>query len=149
MPDIKYVEPIAEHCKTMAPAMRAADQMEVFRATGASPLEALRGGLRDSASCRTVTLDGVPVAMFGVVERDDVGVPWFLGTVVVDEHPLSMMKMSKLIMNDWTDRYRTLRNYVDAKNDKAIRWLDVLGFELRDIVLIRKSEFIEFGWEAS
>lgn len=85
--------------------------------------------------------------MFGVGNVNilaGVGAPWLLGTNAVDTHFVAFLRRSV----DWRDQlfksYPTMRNFVDANNATAIRWLHWLGATLSDPVVFRGHQFRMF-----
>ncbi len=60
----------------------------------------------------------------------DVGIPWLMGTDLVDAHKRAFLCESRRMVGEWQKRYPVLRNLVDARYTKALRWLTWLGFTL-------------------
>lgn len=84
-----------------------------------------------SRTCRTVIINEVVVAMFGVVPHSiysSDGSVWFLASDQVDEERKAFARISKNEVNAMCEKYSRLTNFVDADNKKSIRWLKWLGF---------------------
>lgn len=123
--------------------LREADLMEL-KALGVTPRESLIRGYEISAPCLTVTVDGLPAAMFGVSPDPNnpmAGFVWLLGT---DD----LMKVSRQFLREsvkWLDllgeRFHVLANAVHQDNTIHIRWLRWIGFSF----LGRRGQFIEFA----
>ena len=139
-PSIK-TDPVA-----LAPDLRKADVREVMAASGMSPLQCLKAGLKVSAACQTVVLDGKVVAMFGIVpdldsfprqgyvdQRVRTGWVWFLGSDAVVEHPVEFTRKSRQWIAKQADTYDCLANYVDVRNTRHIEWLRRCGFKFGDV----------------
>lgn len=117
----------------IAANMRKADADEVWALDRSTPLEALRVsylGTRVPAA-RTATADGVPFCMFGVAGGSLLsgdGKPWMLSTGNLPLHSRKFLRGSIEVAAGFLESYSFLRNYVDARNTVAIRWLQWVGF---------------------
>ena len=82
---------------------------------------------------RTVTvvdeLEG-PVAMGGIEigARPREGIVWLVGTDWIDRHACSVLRLSRIWLERFDKDYDFLWNYVHDTNERAKRWLEVLGF---------------------
>jgi hypothetical protein len=77
--------------------------------------------------------EDTPVAIFGVAPislLDGLGSPWFLSTERAYKSPRSLVANGRHYIAKMRESYPNLLNYVDARNDKSIRWLKHLGFTL-------------------
>lgn len=113
--------------------MREADRVEC-RAAGADDLlRALRDGVARSDWSRTALVDEGPMCIFGVCPlgvAPAVGVPWMLGTPLVQTHARTFVRRAIEVVREMLLRYPTLMNYVHADNALAVRWLRRTGFVL-------------------
>lgn len=111
--------------------MRQADREEVTAASG-SVEHALLEGVRNSNWVQAATIDGGLACIFGCAPLDGLlgrrGVPWMLGTDLLDRHPSALMRHCRGYVAGMTDTYPHLLNFVDARNTRSIRWLKRLGF---------------------
>jgi len=117
----------------LASRARVSDVQEIKAVVGMTPLEALTISLKGSAITWTGYLDGVPCCLFGVgpAEGDpSVGVCWMIGTDDVERYPLAFLKASRRAFAMMLSRFPVLVNCVDARHEKAIRWLRWLGAEI-------------------
>ena len=124
-----------EHVKQMLPHVRQADIDEVFAASGKPVEDVLPTGVRCSTHAWTGTIDGAPACIFGVVPASvmsGIGVPWMLGTDLVEEHATAFLKRNKRYVKQMLEAYKYLVNYVDDRNVKAIAWLKWLGFTVQE-----------------
>ena len=122
-----------EHVALLAPVMREADRREVWASSRSTPEQALRNGLTISSRAWTVFFEGEVAAMWGVAPltlMSDTGAPWLLSSAAVDRHPVTFLRHSRALVGDMQDGYAVLRNYVDARYTKCIRWLRWLGFSI-------------------
>lgn len=120
----------------LANRMRDIDRREAA-AFGHSPKRALVNGLRASTLCWTVTLDGEPVAMFGVAPvsiLNRTGAPWMLGTYAISRSHRAILKLAPPLLRAMLDDYPRLENLISVDNVTSIAWLDRLGFAFDDDV---------------
>lgn len=116
--------------------LRAEDAVEIMAAGGYSPIEAIVESWANSKETWTVRFDGEPACVYGVAvhpagtELAPVGVAWLLTTPVVDRHPVTFFRYSKMITKDLAKRYGILMNYVDARYARSLEWARRLGFQV-------------------
>ena len=131
---MEYVSATPEHAAYIAARLRAADREEVRASHGIPPELALQVSLRASTTAVCGLVDGEPAGIFGVVNVDTlqgVGAPWMLGTDKVDSLAREWLREAPQWLALLSDGYLLLRNWVDARNVKSIRWLRRLGFDVR------------------
>lgn len=120
--------------ETLAANLRPQDRDEVEALRGADGvLPAIREGVALSTMCWTAEADGDLVAIFGMVPvtlLGDTGVPWFLGTPMVDRCAGSLMRAAPAYIARMLAAYPRLFNIVDSRNAKACRYLRRAGFVL-------------------
>ncbi len=114
--------------------MRQADIDECWATSHSSPKEALKAGvLMSEPNGYTWWVGNRVGCIFGVVPQyviADIGVPWMLGSDLIDDraHGLQFARTS-IILRDWAQAdYRLLRNNIDIRNERAVRWLKWMGF---------------------
>lgn len=81
--------------------------------------------------------DGKLICIFGVNEyplSPTVGIPWLLGTPLLDRYMLSVCKLARKHVAGWHERYETLTNVTDSRNTRILRWLKWLGFKFLSVV---------------
>jgi hypothetical protein len=77
--------------------------------------------------------DNMPISLFGVAPMaDHIGSPWMLGTEELYEHPRELVVFGRRYISLMTGAYPVLLNYVDARNEKSVRWLKRMGFQFAD-----------------
>jgi hypothetical protein len=129
------VRPVREgDAEALAAALRQADldELEAVRGPG-DVAEAIRHALRDSALCWAAEADGELMCLFGVAPLTalgDIGVPWMLGTPVVDRNGRALTRLARAYIARMLEAFPTLANGVDARNVKAVRWIGVCGFTI-------------------
>jgi hypothetical protein len=121
-----------DHILWLAEHMAKADVMEVDAAVGMGPYRALEDSLNRSALAWTGMVDGRPVCMFGVSPIDilcGIGSPWLLGTEEIPRHATTFMRLNRQYIPKMLRLFPRLVNVVDARHERAIRWLKWLGFQ--------------------
>lgn len=81
--------------------------------------------------------DGEAMCIFGFCAAtftSDIACPWMIGAKGLEKHAKAFMKMSRPFIDRMNQRHKYLRNFVDARNEKAIKWLKVMGFRMFDPV---------------
>lgn len=134
MPDIAVIAARAVHIKPIAASMGHWDRIEA-EAFGHSPRAALRVGLLGSTQAWTATVDGVPVAMWGVTPISWFeGKAWMLGTDESRRHARAFLESGRATIGDMLGTYDRLSNHVAAGNAAARRMLRHWGFTIGDKV---------------
>lgn len=135
---IEIVQALPAHVPYLAENMRAGDVREVESFSGSTPEKALRRGLDRSTACLTVlTLDKIPLVMFGVASLSAItrtGIPWLLGTDAALQYRREFMREGRRYVDAMLDVYPNLVNYVHEDNRASIVWLRRLGFTLDEAV---------------
>lgn len=115
--------------------LREADRQELLASRGdVAVKDVLAQAVLLSSHCWVgVADDGEPVALFGVAPVSLLagkGSPWLLSTERVFEYPRVLVRESRRYLSRMRAEYPHLFNYVDARNDRSIRWLKHIGFTL-------------------
>lgn len=132
----KYAIEFASLDDTMAIAdgMRKPDEEEVWAAAHMTPVQAV---LHSCSGCKPKVglADGRPVCLFGVSSNTALsftGTPWMLATDELELHQKPFIRRCRPVMAEMKEEFDLLRNWVDARNTIAIRWLEWLGFEVHE-----------------
>lgn len=133
---IAQVLPVSvDEAEEIAAIVRQADIDEICEGLELDMVHALRMCFGGSLKASKIVVDGKIVAVFGDSVHDmqlGVGVPWLISTVHVGTRARAFLKVCRGEVEEMLTRHRTLLNFVDARNVKAIRWLRWLGFEFFD-----------------
>ena len=118
---------------------------------GFTPKRALRHSLQCSSEAWTAKLDGVPIAMLGLVITNALcgeGRPWLLGSEAVYSQSRAMIRLGNTTLHRWLDSTPTLSNYVSTGNDRAIRLLRRWGCQIgEEVIMFAGVEFVTFTLE--
>lgn len=118
------------HVEAVGSQMRVADVREVWELGGLSPFEAIEQSLAHEGIHFTALFDGEPAAIFGVVHPSilaAVGIPWLLGTPLLERYWRAFAKASRDVMDELKTRYPVMTNVTHAENTLSVRWLRWLG----------------------
>ena len=121
-----------EDIDELLPHVRQADVDEFMAATGQDPREVILDGLKFSKKAWTGRIDGEVVCMFGVCGHSLLsvkGAPWLVGSDRLEGSSKAFLRRCRKYAVKMLREYPELENYVDARNETAIRWLKWLGFE--------------------
>lgn len=76
-----------------------------------------------------------------------VGTIWLLSTPVIYDYPVEFVVRTKELLSEIHQDYDLLTNFIDARNERHIRWLRFMGFKkVRDVECYgaENRHFIEF-----
>ena len=121
------------HALDLAPRVRAADRAELMDGWGHTPAFALTEGVLGSDRVWSGFADRDLVCIFGVapVPRSaGTGVPWLIGSDLILRHQRAFLRRNRAKLAEMQALYPVLRNWVDARNHAALRWLAWLGFTI-------------------
>ena len=126
-----------EHVEELSHSMRPEDVAECWAAQHLSPREALRVSMMYTNSPKTGLVDGRVMAIWGVgkvTQLVEVGIPWMLTSVLVEEHFRAFLRYSKGLLDEMKEESAVMvfDNVVDKRNLSSIRWLRWLGFTIHD-----------------
>lgn len=134
--------------------LRPADAAEIEAVCGTCDMAAaVRKSLDASLLAWAAVADGRLMCLFGVVPltmTSDVGVPWCLGTTVVDRQGRALTRLAPTYIARMLAAFPVLANGVDARNVKAVRWIRRMGFTVRPAVVMKPGgvPLHPFGMEA-
>lgn len=128
----------AEWLVDLAEDLRPEDLDEIAAVTGEHPATALVSSVLVSSHA-WVVLDGdAPICAFGAAPSDDpsVGTVWMLGSPRMDEpvNALAILRRTRPYLTELHETYPILSNYIDARNDRSLRWLEWCGFQVDEAV---------------
>lgn len=114
-----------------ASGIRQCDRDEWVGGTGMDVLSAVLDALDIPGSVNeTITLDDVPLCMYGTFATKDPGVGqvWFLATRVAEKHVLAIHRMFKPVLEDMHARFPVLLAYTHPRNKLHHLWMERNGF---------------------
>lgn len=123
-----HVDIVIENC-------RDTDRAEIYRMALLDPGRAIRATVANAEYAYAGFYQGRLACIFGVNRKNwlsDVGVPWLIGTPVIDEIPVSFLRHSARFYKRLVAEFPELENWVWSENIKAVQWLRWLGFDMDD-----------------
>jgi len=113
--------------------LRVADKDEIWASGKQIPITCLVKAHKLSTECFALVVGDKVACVFGVAPASilgSVGIPWMLGTNLVEEYPLLFLRKCQNSVLAMSESYATLINYVDARNKIAMSWLTWSGFNV-------------------
>lgn len=133
--------------------LREADRQEVLASVGMEPEHAFPFFFSEGKDihCAGLNLDGRPEVLWGFDPIEGVpgaAVAWLVSSPRIYEHPVEFTINARDGFNEAHERYELLTNFIDARNERHLKWLKWMGFKF-----IRRIEhfgaqslpFIEFA----
>jgi hypothetical protein len=130
-PVVREVMP--HHVADLAENLRAPDRRELEGLTSAPAFSALAFSVKHSRFSRVVLLDERVVAIFGVADLGGcAGSVWCLCTDLIEEVAVQFARQSRYWIREMrgAGKYKSLRNVVDMRNDRHVKWLKWCGAKL-------------------
>lgn len=115
-------------------AARREDVDELFAASLMTPAQVAELGA-DRGEAWVGVAEGEPVCVFGVARPSLLstdGWPWMVGTDRLSFRGRAFLEGSREVVQEMHRRFPVLRNFVDQRNSRAIRWLKWLGFTIME-----------------
>lgn len=116
--------------------IRDADRRECLAQTLLQPADAVAFILGNSVRAWAGRVDGKPACLFGVARSSllspDWGRPWLVGTPLLEQNERAFLRRNKAYISEMISLFPKLENWVDMRNEKAVRWLAWLGFRIHD-----------------
>ena len=147
---IKYERATLAHARHIASALRASDMEELVAGGTTDPYADLEYGLSLPGETGTLLVDGVPAAMFGVVDLGGgTGVPWLLGTTLLDQNKRLLLTDARVVVQNMMNQFDSLENLIYEGSKTNRRWLKWLGFSEDEPQPHPETgePFIRFYWE--
>lgn len=128
----------AWHAEAIAANPRPADVAELWATSRSTPLEVMQRGMKATVNCYTGLYEGAPVCMFGASPFSilgGMGSAWMVGSAALDRMCVqkALLTHSRAAAAFMAEQFPgLLYNFVDQRNEAAIRWLRWLGFTFSD-----------------
>lgn len=110
----------------------------------------VHGALAQASTAALRVHTGELVCLFGCAPAPDtpgLGIPWMLCTHEVDRVPrVAMAAVSDAVVSSWMQGHDMLANIVHARNSRAIRFVEWLGFTVVRAPCGPGDQFYPFHW---
>ncbi len=120
----------------IAANVREADRRECAAQTLMDPADAIAFVMRPAVRAWVGLVDGEHACIFGVSRMasvgGDCGTPWLIGTPLIEQNERAFLRRNKPYISEFIKLFPMLENWVDMRNEKAVRWLAWLGFKIHD-----------------
>ena len=148
---IEIVSTLPEHITELRENLRESDRKEIA-CFGLPERKAIWRSYKVSILCKTALVDGKVGAIWGIggCVLDNVGNPWLLTSDLCDKYPLKFAIEYRKEVRRILGLFNVLENMVDASYTKAVKMLEISGFQLSEGVPIgpHKAIFRKFRIEA-
>ena len=87
----------------------------------------------------TYIKDGRIIGFFGIFMQNDIGYPWLVPTIYLDDKCIDFCKSIKTYLKRLPETFNLTRYETNGQNDdKIIRWLTWLGFTKQNDIYVRQ-----------
>lgn len=131
MNDVEIMDTTPEHLRMMAQAMDETTVEFAFK-VGLTPSRALWRSWKQSIICKTAFFNGRIAAIWGLggLCFSDVAFPWLVMTPEIAEYPFKVAFAYRRELQKMQEMFPVLEEYVDIRNEKSIRMLELMGFRV-------------------
>jgi hypothetical protein len=126
-----------DHVLELSETIRSADRDELWALARRTPYEALSNTVMVSRDPMAGLVDGKVCVMWGVgliTLVSDSACPWLLATDDLPNHARPFLRASKKYVAEMKRDFKVLKNFVDARNTEAMRWLEWLEFDIKPAI---------------
>lgn len=120
----------------IAENLREADRQEIEASSGDYPMGAVFQSWQASTkSWLILDRTGLPIGIMGVAPHptsEGLGMAWMVGTDGVAEEALSIARQTRRYVEEMHEDYPILWNFIDARNELSLKWLEWSGFIIAD-----------------
>lgn len=128
-------ETVVEAIRFISEGLRKADRDELEASHDGDAGETLMAswGL-STRSWLILDRTGLPIGVFGVAPHGapGLGIAWLMGTEGIEGEALSVARQTRRYVSEMHRHYPVLWNYIDARNELSLRWLEWSGFSIVD-----------------
>lgn len=130
-----------EHWAELVENIREEVVAEVWESHHILPAD-MQARASSSYDVTALVYDGELLGITGITPEtlwSDIGCPWFLTTPAAEKHPLAVCRVTKAFINLWLKDYSVLRNWIDARFEKAVSWAKWAGFTVGEAEIINDA----------
>jgi hypothetical protein len=130
---IEFSPVLLEHAGWLAENLREEDRQEVARSHAVAPVQLIEHCVHSSSECFTIFDGPHLLGMTGVCPYSvlsSAASPWLLSTEYAAQHPRTLVKFTKPMIEHWLQTYTYLFNFIDAEYTAALRWAKWAGFTI-------------------
>ncbi|WP_320176068.1 hypothetical protein [Maridesulfovibrio sp.] len=141
---LKLEVPTLEDVDFVAANIRESDRQDMEGLhSGKSVREIIMGDVVYSKLVYGLYRNGSVQGIFGVIPLlSNVGTPWVVGSVAVDENPLPFARASRGLLDMLQRSFPLLDTWVCSRNSKSVLWHEWCGFEFeKEKVRLGRDEY--------
>jgi hypothetical protein len=131
---IDEIETTSNHIKKLAKNLRPEDEREIISKTGTTNVQkTLLKGFAMTDYCRSFFVDDEIAGIYGVVASLDdknIGSPFLLCTPKIKKIKIKFLRECKNRVQEMSDKFPVLFNYIDSRNKLHLTWLKWCGFQI-------------------
>lgn len=131
------------HCDLLVENLRDEEWDELWASHGQPAWDVVPVTLALSDEAFAIYDDDILLGITGVVPyfknhmTNGMGSPWLLTTKEMPKRPRILLPWTKVFLEKWSQEYRCLYNYVDARYKASLRWAKWSGFEVDPVPTLR------------
>ena len=131
---IDEIETTSKHIKLLVKDLRPEDEDEIKAKTGTTNIQkTLLTGFTMTDYCRSFFVDDKIAGVYGVVaslDNKDIGSPFLLCTPKIKKLKIKFLRECKNRVEEMSDKFPILFNYIDSRNKLHLTWLKWCGFKI-------------------
>ena len=131
---IDEIETTSKHIKLLVKDLRPEDEDEIKAKTGTTNVQkTLLTGFAMTDYCRSFFVDDKIAGVYGVVaslDNKDIGSPFLLCTPKIKKLKIKFLRECKNRVEEMSDKFPVLFNYIDSRNKLHLTWLKWCGFKI-------------------
>ena len=131
---IEEIDTTSKHIKLLSKDLRKPDEDELVTKTGTTNIQkTLLTGFAMTDYCRSFFVDDKIAGVYGVVASLDdknIGSPFLLCTPKIKNIKIKFLRECKDRVEEMSDRFPVLFNYIDSRNKLHLTWLKWCGFKI-------------------
>jgi len=141
-PVITVSDTLPEHVRSLGGNLRERD-IDAASKFKIPPHRALWRIYKRSLISKTVFVNGKVVAIFGLggTFLGKNGNPWFVASPMVEDYPMKLAFRYRSELKNMLKYFPILEDWVDAKDKKTIRLLEILGFKFMEEKMVNDVIF--------
>lgn len=130
---LKLEHATKRHAREMARIVRPEDAKEMWASGKLLPEQGVRASINRATEAWAAYVGPDLLAVFGVTDyQNGWAAPWVISSIHVNRYPLTYFRASKVVIDHYRSQYPQMVQMISAEYHGALRWVERLGFRLRD-----------------
>ncbi|WP_027179945.1 hypothetical protein [Maridesulfovibrio bastinii] len=142
---IKIRIPELEDIDHIISELRASDKRDLETIRADQPIaEVIFNDVIQSKVVLCLYVNDAPCLVFGIIQLcDGVGVPWMVSSAEVENHSISLARISKRLLKIVQYEFPVLVTWISKDNQRSLSWHRWCGFHFSGTHKIRSGVFIK------